>query len=136
MVCPETVSKQADMSILDVFKSPHSKGGIPLMQHSNMLHAICRAFNIVLNAAATSNIVVACCMRRAMLTVTCNSVACHKLPEWNTRWEFWMDESSLLFCSSKFQGSVNLNVYLEEGLKNTVWQSVKNLAKRRQYWFH
>ena len=34
-----------------------------------------------------------------------------------------------------FQGSVNSNVYLEQVLKNTVWQSVKNLATRRQYWF-
>ena len=34
-----------------------------------------------------------------------------------------------------FQGSVNSKVYLEQVLKNTVWQSVKNLATRIQYWF-
>ena len=34
-----------------------------------------------------------------------------------------------------FEGSVNSNVYLEQVLKNSMWNSVKNLATRRQYWF-
>ena len=34
-----------------------------------------------------------------------------------------------------FQGSVSSNVCLEQVFKNTVWQSVKNLPTRRQYWF-
>ena len=33
-----------------------------------------------------------------------------------------------------FEGSVILNVYLEQVLKNTMWDSVKSLARRRQ-WF-
>lgn len=34
-----------------------------------------------------------------------------------------------------FEGSVNSIVYLEQVLKNSMWNSVKNLAARRQCWF-
>ena len=35
-----------------------------------------------------------------------------------------------------FETSVNSDVYLENVLKNSVWQTVKAVAIRRQYWFH
>jgi hypothetical protein len=34
-----------------------------------------------------------------------------------------------------FNGSVNGEVYLNQVLKETVWQSVKNIATRKLYWF-
>ena len=85
MVCHETVSKQADMSILGAIKS--------------------------------------------YTVMECKKANGEEVMSW-----VGIMEGQIL-PKVWFQRSINLSAYLEHVLKNTVWQSVKNLITRRQYWF-